>query len=1126
MQIKIKFLTLVILILHLGCANDKEKDFTEHKISPSNFQNPPDDSKPFAWWHWIDGHASKEGITKDMEAMAEKGLGGGIILNLGTSAGDFAGRGPVYEYMSPEWFEIIQYTFKEAQRLGLEVGMHNCDGWSHSGGPWVTPEEAMKQITYSKINVNSSSKGGIKLPKPFHLQDYYKDIAVLAYPNKYKSKSMADAGFHVSTNYNKVRNLESAVDGNSISYAEFNRVKDSPAHIEITLEFKDSYTASGIAIAGFPENQTLMDTEFLLEYSNDGKAYHKIFQSMADDPHYFREFPETKAKYFKLTLVRPALWGSVDHVTEEQWIKFADFELLESMENTGISGISDFPVKTSGWIRRRDIYPPGNNGLGNVVNSSDILDITDKLDKNGQLNWEAPAGDWTILRVGYTLTGRENSPATEAGRGLECDKLNPSHVESFFEKGINRVVESNKQFTGGSFNSILTDSYEARGMNWTEHFGKEFEKRRGYSIVTHLPVLCEEVVDNVEVTERFLFDFRQTIADLFKENFYEKMQRLSKESNLIYMAEAAGAQQVMSDPLTYSGALDIPMTEFWVNHTDEFPAISLNGDVLGVVSAGQVYNKKFVAAEAFTAGVGNWSKGPYNLKRAGDAAFAIGINRLYFHSYTHQPDESYPGWQMVPWGTAINRKLTWWDFSEAWIEYLSRCQFMLQQGNRVTDLLAFSGEGAGSSSYFAFQPDSIRVRTQGWGGSGQLKLFREMAGEGYSWTACNKDVIMNRLSVEDGWLTLPGGQKFRLLMLPDLQSLSPEILLKLKELVSDGAILYGPKPESSPGLSSYPNCDQQVKQLAGELWGDMVGMNTVSNKLGKGEVFYGIPLKELYERILLQPDFLYESQSGDSPDIMYHHRVTEDAEYYFLSNQSGAAESLNCSFRISGKQPELWDPATGECFAVETYEEKNGRIYTAIDLEPYGSVFIVFRSKNAKELPVLKKLQHKEEIEVNGPWTVSFEPSLGGPGKVVFGDLQSWHLNTDKGIRYYSGIAGYEQEVFISDEMLAENSIVKIDLGKVNEVAKVFINGKPAGICWKPPYQLNISAYLKSGFNLIEIKVANHWANRLIGDELVPEDERRADPITRRHFAGKSDADLLPSGLMGPVKIKFYCSLN
>lgn len=1123
MKIEVKLLILYLLILSCACAKDGKEYLTRHQVNPSNFRTPPDDSKPFAWWHWIGGHASKEGVTRDLEAMAEKGLGGGVILNLGTSAGDFAEKEPVYEYMSPEWFDIIQYTFQEAERLGLEIGMHNCDGWSHSGGPWVTPEEAMKQITYSKIKVNTSSSSDIKLPKPFHLLEYYRDIAVLAYPDRSSnSASMLNADFRVSSNHSNVRNLEHAVDGNSISYAEFNRVQDSPMQIEITLDFKNNFKASAIAIAGFPENQTLSNSEFLLEYSNDGKKYHKIFQSKADDPFYFREFPETKAKHYKLTIVEPVLWGSVDHVTGEQWIKFAGFELLESIKHTSISKISDFPVKTSNWIRRRDMYPPGSNMIVNAVNPSEIVDITDKLDENSYLHWDVPEGRWIILRVGYTLTGKENMPATKAGRGLECDKLNASHVESFFNKGIKRIIEANTAYAGNSFQSMLTDSYEGRGMNWTEDFSKEFENRRGYSILSYLPVLCEEVVDNVEISERFLFDFRQTIADLFKENFYDKMRELSNKHDLYYMAEAAGAQQVMPDPLTYSGVLDIPMTEFWVSHTDEFPGISLNGDVLGVVSAGQLYNKKFVAAEAFTAGSGNWRHGPYNLKRSGDAAFVLGINRLYFHSYTHQADESYPGWQMVPWGTAINRKLTWWDFSEAWFEYLSRCQFMLQQGQRVTDVLAFHGEGAGSSSYFAFQSDSERYSKQPWGGPDKLELFRELAGKGYSWTACNKDIIMNSLSVNDGWLTLPGDQKFRLMMLPDLKSISPELLLKLKELISEGAILYGPKPVSSTGLSSYPESDEQVKQLAGELWGDIDGIHITSHQVGKGTVFYGITLEDLYDRIELQPDFMYYPQNNNSPDIMFHHRISEETGYYFISNQEGTPVRLNCSFRISGKQPELWDPSTGDCFAIESYEERNGRIYTDIDFDPYGSVFIVFRSKNVRDIPVLMDLQPEEEILLDESWTVRFDTALGGPGETEFNDLLSWHLNPENSIRYYSGIATYEKDIFIPDTMFSENSIIKIDLGKVNEIAKVFINDKEAGIVWKSPYLLNISESLKSGTNRIEIKVANHWTNRLIGDELVSEEERITEPITRMHYAGKSEADLLSSGLLGPVKIIKY----
>jgi hypothetical protein len=1103
--------TAFLLLLILLCSCNAQKQDEGINLE-TGFKNPPMESRPHVWWHWLDGHISKEGITNDIAAMAAQGIGGATILNVGISTGDFHDKKPTYDYMTTEWKALVTHAFSEAKRYGIRVSLHDCDGWSHTGGTWITPQQAMKKITFSKTFVKGGETIKQQLPLPPSILNFYRDVTLLAYPATDAIKySMYSKEYVVASN-TASEHIERAADGNIISAAKFTPPEDRSDYIELLITFEKPFAATTLAISDYLVNQNESASTYQLQYSADGRSYNTITDLIVSGPKGECKFKEVSAKYFKLILLHPPRKGF-----EKEYIYFHEFELLSHNANATITKINDFGKKSSNWIRRRDYLPSKPLNEEWVINRTAVLDISEHLSEDGMLTWDAPEGQWEIIRLGYTATGRTNSPATEAGKGLECDKMNASHIEAFFKGGPQILADESREFIGESFTHFLTDSWEAYCANWTEDFLAEFNSRRGYDMTPYLPVLCDEVIGSVEESERFLWDFRRTIADLYRENCYTKMQDLCRENGLDFQAEASGAQQNMMDPINYPSVVDKPMTEFWVQPNDAHPDSRLNGAFMGAVASAHLYDKKVIAAEAFTSSRGNWRHAPYNLKKAGDQAYALGINMVYFHDYAHQPDESKPGWQMVPWGIAMNRKLTWWEMGSPYFDYLGRCQYLLQQGSFVGDVLAFMGEGAGATSYLAYPYESKNYESKEMKGRALLDLARNLTPKGYAWDACNSETVMERLTVKDGRLVLPHGASYEILMLPESAELTPELLRSIKRLVTEGATLYAPKPKSSPSLKNYPQCDDEVKQLADEIWGISLGEN-IENTLGKGKVFWGMSLKEVLNNKGVQPDFEYNSPDGSELEMMYLHRQLGSQDLYFVSNQLGETVTINGTFRVEGKVPEIWNPENGEIEPCDNYQLKSGHVSTSFEMAPYGAMFIVFREDtriNNWSKP--NTSQEIETISVAGDWKVRFPEGWGAPEEVVFSQLSSWHTNAADGIKYFSGIASYEKELVLPQEFIKEDSKYFIDLGQVYELAEVFVNGEKMGTLWKSPYKVNITEALNSGSNSLKIRVANHWVNRLIGDELGEEEDRFTEPITRMHYDEESEQTLLPSGLIGPV---------
>ena len=1129
-----------------------------------SFAQPPLSARPWVYWFWLNGNITREGITADLEAMKRVGIGGVLIMEVDQGAP----VGPV-DFNSPKWRELFKHVVSEADRLGLEVNMNDDAGWNGSGGPWVTPDKAMQKVTWSETGVEGGKRFEGVLPKPATVRDFYRDVSVLAFPT---------AGDY--------------------------RIED-------------------------------------------------------------------------------------------------------------IQGKAGFTRRDEGPVASYPTVPPAQ-----CVARSGIVDLTAKMTPEGKLTWDAPAGNWTVLRLGHTCTGAVNAPAPLTGQGLECDKLSKEGSEANFDPFIGKLAAENGALTGKSFIATHVDSWENGSQNWTPKMRAEFTRLRGYDPLPYLPVITGRVVDSLEVSERFLYDLRETISDLLLENYAGHIRELANKHGMRLTIEAYGDTTV--DNLAYAGRADEPMGEFW-----SWPGFGAGGTLSSMSSSAHVYGKPICGAEAFTAGDGEkWQYHPGNIKAMGDWAFCLGINRFVFHRYALQPWLNYkPGMCMGPWGLHWERTQTWWEQSKPWNEYLARCQYLLRSGLPVVDVLCLAPEGAPRDA----SPPTPLLRA------------------GYKGDVCSTEALFTRLSVKNGRLVCPDGMSYRALALPGSPTMTPKLLRRLGEFARAGATIIGPPPQKAPGLTDYPKCDTEVRDGAKTLW-------------ATGKIITGKSPEQALAAQGVAPDFTADRA------LDFIHRSIGDTEAYFVANRLTHATNAMCSFRVTGRQPELWNPETGVTTAVPTFEEVNGVTRIPLRFEVAGSTFVIFRANGAKNDPVARvvrsgkvvwpapppkltkvTIRHaiwgpsdedgrsrdvtqqiqdmvgdgkssfvvadlasqgdpapnvvkplvveytvagqartakgndpdriklcepgetaqvvirhavygfpvdkKRTIEVTkqvqalvdkvgpsfvvselvatcgdpafkvvktlqveyavngrvmtvsaqdpdtinfelpddgappvrlereadgrlvadasepgayalqmksgrtlkfnappaksaavgGQWEVRFPTNAGAPERITLDALSSWSANRDPGVKYFSGTGTYHTALDMPAALIAADRRIMLDLGRVEIMAEVILNGKNLGILWKTPYEVDVTNAVKPGANDLEIRVTNLWINRMIGDEQLPEDSKRygngtlkewpqwvldgkPSPTGRFTFTDwrlwRKGDPLQDSGLLGPVVLR------
>jgi hypothetical protein len=1109
------FLILVIIVYSFKVPLSRKTPVSNHDTLVTAFLNPPGEAKPKVIWHWINGNISKEGITADLESMQRVGIGG-VQLFSDVRVGTIV-KGMV-EFNTPEWWEMIRHTGAECERLGIELIVHNCAGWSQSGGPWITPEQSMQELTWSKTHVTGPVKFSGRLMQPSTKENYYKDISVYAYPLPTDEDSNHDKSGNSLlkkakiTCSNQAADCKLLFDDKNSTFANFNEATtEHPQYIQV--EFEKPYAFRNVSLY----IKSWKVPEGFLQVSDDGKIFRSI-KKLQMDKHMVvgMSIPEVNARFYRFLFT-----GS--NRPFEKVFSIAEIHLGIEWRVDQWNGKAGFGSP----LIRETILGSIPDEAG--IKRNQCINLTQKMSENGSLEWEVPSGNWLILRVGHTSNGAKNGPATKNGVGLECDKMNPSAVSTHFNAHMGKMAKEMGGKTGKTFKHIYFDSMEGHGANWTSDFIQEFIKRCGYDPSPCLPAITGQIVESEEFTNRFLWDFRRTIGDLIAENSYGTFKKLSNKLGLGVIAEAPGPginTPYMVDAFQVKGMVSFPQGEFLVNrHAKEWAL-----DCKETSSSAHITGKKWAFAEAFTArgDDSKWMNDPYDLKAIGDLHFCSGINQFVLHQFAHEPrKDKMPGMTLGPWGCQFNKNNTWWEQGAAWMKYLARCQYLLSQGISVGDIVYYVGEDV---------PSSL--------------LWREVPA-GYDYDGCGWDAL-SKMTVKNGRIFLPSGVSYQLLQLSEHRLLTPKVVRKLKELVEAGAVIIGPKPLKSPSLQGYPACDAEVKKLADELWGESNDSLITEHSFGKGKVYWGKTLATVLPEINLPPDFEFSSSLADAK-LNYIHRRMDDTDIYFVSNQKDRAENVVCSFRIENKEPELWYPDNGKMVNSIIYNRKNNRTDIPLHLDPVGSVFVVFRHTGAKDpvvsvypeatvssndkgnLEIVASQQGNyqlkrasgaiqnvsvaslpETVTISGKWDLAFPLLNKKMINTSFDSLTSWTSNQDPEIKYFSGTATYSKEIDIPAEMIGEGKLLYLDLGKVKNLAQVEINGTDIGVLWKPPFLADLTGKAKAGKNSIKIKITNLWPNRLIGDEQLPENERQTSTSYKHYF---KDSPLLESGLIGPVQL-------
>ncbi|HEV7347318.1 glycosyl hydrolase [Telluribacter sp.] len=1073
------------------------------------FQTPPSAAKPRVWWHWMNGNITKEGIRKDLLWMHRSGIGGFQNFDAAFMTPNVVEKR--LAYMTPEWKEAFQYTTKLADSLKLEMAIAGSPGWSESGGPWVTARDGMKKLVWREVRVKGSMPFRGTLPKPFTttgafqnlaLQEglslsaktappptYYEDVALVAYRLPAADVSLMELNPKITSSGGQFT-LALLTNGD---LAETNLLpRDSVAgHAWIQFEFSRPQTFKAISLVGgsirSPFGIEVPTENRSLEASEDGVHFSEVASIPAGGvAQQTIAFPATTARYFRVRFQNPsppsglaALMGGVP----------------KAPAGTNIAEIVLHPTtrinhaeEKAGFAATYDIEKYPTPAANDAVAEGDLIDLTGKMAADGSLNWTPPAGEWKIVRFGYSLTGKQNHPASPEATGLEVDKMDARAVRDYFTTYLNQYREATGGLMGNrGLQYMITDSYESGQETWTPRMAEEFQKRRGYSLLPWMPVLTGQVVKSTEASEKFLWDWRKTIAELIAENHYDQLTDILKTYGMKRYTESHENGRIfVVDGMDVKRGAAVPMSAMWVPTT--IPAGSTltmaEADIRESASVAHIYGQNLVAAESFTAlGMGGaaWSFHPGNLKPTADWELASGVNRFVIHTSVHQPvDDKLPGLTLGPVGQWFNRHDTWANQAKAWTNYLARSSYMLQQGRFVADIVYYYGEDNNITGLFGNKLPEIP--------------------NGYSYDFINPHALLKLLSVKEGRLVTPSGMSYRVLHLdPNASRMSLPVLRKIAQLVKAGAVISGAKPEMA---ASQNDSQQEFDRLVGEVWGS-----------SRANVHTGKTVPQVLTALNIQPDFTYQSQ--EDANLLYVHRKTIESDIYWVSTRSNQAETVEASFRISGKQPQIWHPETGKTEPA-SYRIRDGRTTVTLNLTSNDAVFVVFGAPATKTMVTLPAKTEKEVLALEGAWNVTFQPDRGAPTSATFDKLMSFTESPDAGIKYFSGTATYTSTIDLPADAIRKGEQLWLDLGEVGNLAEVVVNGKSLGVVWKKPFRVNATTALKPGANKIEIKVTNLWVNRLIGDQ-QPRITTRFTQTSFPYFTAKSL--LQPSGLLGPVRL-------
>jgi len=1100
----------VIFLLSIVSLNSYAQSTDIH----SAFKNPPPAAWPRAWWHWTNSNVTKTGITKDLEWMKRVGIQGMQMGDVASGAGQTVTEKIVFG--SPEWLDALKHTATEAQRLNLEMTMFTSAGWSLTGGPWVKPEQAMKKLVWSetRVDANKPIVGNIKLQQPPSSEGagpllqggkprpgFYKDYAVVAFKTPEAELSGDNNTPVVTTSKGVVTNAATLFDLDVSSGITVPVDADKTAWILFT--YNTPFHARAITLAagkGIAYGK--------IQISNDGVNFKTIATTPGKSGYRGGKirtyaFPDVTTKYFKLVFTNEPITPA-GVISEETTAPISDYSLTEVNLHSG-ARINRWEEKAgfNQLFEYSNVDTPTQTADAEIQ-KDDIIDLTSKMSPDGTLNWTAPKGNWTILRFGYALTGAKNRPAVPSGLGYESDKMSVQDVTSYMDGYTTPLKKALGPLYGKSLQYMVMDSWEAGITNWTELMPEEFQKRRGYSLLQFMPALAGYVVDNPVNSERFLWDFRRTIVDLIAQNHYGTVTDYLHKDGIKTYGEAGGVSlESTEDALLNKKYVDIPMGEFWVK--DLHPSSMYYEDIRGAASASHIYGKGLVAAESFTGG--NY-EAPNRLKNIADYWFTQGVNRLVFHTSAQQPLDTKPGNTMV--GTHINRNITWAELGRPFMTYLARNSYMLQRGLYSADIVYLLDEGAPSTMPF-------------WGPGVQPSTP-----EGYSFDYTNADALLSRFSVNaQGKIVLPDGLTYSILVLPQTTEMTLPVLRKIKAMAEAGAIIVGPKPVRSPGLTGYPSADEEMKEITMDMWVDLDGISRTTRTYGKGKIYWGLPLAKILQNNGVIKD-VDDHRSID--EVSWIHRHEGDKEIYLVVNRTDSTQILHVKFRVTGMEPELFHPDNGNSEPV-SYQINVNNTDVPLNLKPRETVYVLFEKPTQVTSKTVDQYTDKFVSNIEGPWQLTFPSGWGAPTAVQQMDkLTSWTKSDSAGIKYFSGTATLTKTFEVKKELLKAGKLY-LDLGTVGDIAVVTVNGSNPDTLWKAPYVTDLGSQLKAGKNTIEVKVTNEWTNRIAGDALQPTEKKILTPGPPP-FGGNAGTgprrpqELPASGLMGPVKIMAKVKLD
>lgn len=1046
------------------------------KISlQQGFLSPPDSCKPWVSMWWFDTITPAD-ITQHLEELKAQGVGGATVIDLA--------RMPQARFLSEEWRRLFRHTVSEASRLGLKLGSNVTAGWP-SGGPWITPENSSWMVVSSETILKGGQSFNGKLAEPTGKAKLYEDVAVQAFP--IADNPSPTPVISVSSSPEQAMNL---LDG---SY-NTSWTAGLQGQQWILVDFGKPHLV----------DYAWIDTtgKLVIEGSDDGANFQTVANINA--PLYstaYQAVPATTYRWYRVQVPIKAVVHDVVLGTQAEVTQAASLAAKRAL-NSPMGIVTSKQTEQMQFVWQ-DLAPlPENRPL----KSKAMVDLAGKISPDGTLQWEVPPGTWKVVRVGRTLTGMNTMP----------DYLSAAATKQNFDKALKLLIDDG----GETLQYFREDNVEIRVMiGWTPLMIEEFRKRRGYDPMPYLAALAGEIVDSVEITDRFLADVRRTIADCIADYHYGGTTRLSNAFGVQFKSEAGGPNHPrlqFIDGLMSLGRVDIPEAEFWESsHWKENQFVPVGGtaafdlaweetsqnvNAKQAASAAHLYGKELTAAESFTS-LGprsHWGQAPADLLLYANVAFCEGINSMTIHgSATSGPQDGKPGKAFAA-GIHFNHNVTWWKQSHAFLSYLSRCQYMLRQGRFVADVLYYNGDEI---------PNVVPPKT-----------IDPSRGFGYDYDVCNTEILLTRLSVKDGRIVLPDGMSYRVLVLPERAVLPLTVANKIEELVRAGATVIGPRPQRTPGLTGYPQSESALKNIALKMWGPKTGATTASSErpYGKGRVVNGLPIRTVLQKVGVTPDFALQAADKNAL-VDFIHRRDGETDIYFVTNRRATPLNGGFTFRVSGKQPELWNPVTGETKDAAAFTQKGGRTTLPLELASYGSMFVLFKRPIASTMggiaarnnPILSPYQI-----LNDGWLVQFDPNWGGPQQPVsFAKLEDWTKRPEEGIKYYSGTATYKTKFDLPSATTGSASKMVLDLGEVKNLAEVRLNGKNLGVVWCAPWQVDISGAMKVGQNYLEIDIVNLWPNRIFGDSKRPPEKRLTQ--TNIAFGGK----LLPSGLLGPVRL-------